>query len=241
MCFSQPFPSRKRAGLTEKIWIMLQSKLYAITDPQLSNCTHVEIVERMLAGGVRIIQLRDKELRSKEFFDAARDCLKLTQAAKAILIINDRVEIAQAAGVDGVHLGQDDLSVEEARAVLGANKIIGISTHSIAQVEAALKTSANYIAVGPVYSTTTKEDADPVVGLELVKQARALTSLPIVAIGGITLERVPEVISAGALSIAMISALYPLPEFSKNDFAAMMSAKPDIEGSVKKILEVLGE
>ena len=220
---------------------MLNSKLYAITDPQLSNYTHVEIVERMLAGGARIIQLRDKESGSKEFFDDARDCLKLTQAAKALLIINDRVEIARAAGADGVHLGQEDLSVEEAREVLGANKIIGISTHSLAQVEAAIKTSANYLAVGPIYATTTKEDADPVVGLELVKQARALTSLPIVAIGGINLERAPAVIAAGASSVAVISALYPLPEFSKNDFAAMMSAKPDIEGSVRKFLEVLGE
>ncbi len=220
---------------------MLNSKLYAITDTQLSNCTHVEIVERMLAGGARIIQLRDKELGSKEFFDAARDCLKLTQAAKALLIINDRIEIARAAGADGVHLGQTDLSVSEAREALGANKIIGISTHSLAQVGAAIKTSANYIAVGPIYSTTTKEDADPVVGLEFVKQARALTSLPIVAIGGISLARTPEVIAAGASSVAVISALYPLPEFPKNDFAAMMSAKPDIESSVRKFLEVLGK
>ena len=220
---------------------MLQSKLYAITDTQLSNCTHVEIVERMLAGGARIIQLRDKELGSKEFFDATRECLKLTQAAKALLIINDRIEIARAAGADGVHLGQTDLSVAEAREALGANKIIGISTHSLAQVEAAIKTSANYIAVGPIYSTTTKEDADPVVGLELLKQARALTSLPIVAIGGINLERAQEVISAGASSVAVISALYPMPEFPKNDFAAMMSAKPDIESSVRKVLEVLGK
>ena len=218
---------------------MLNSKLYAITDPQLSNCTHVEIVERMLAGGARIIQLRDKESGSKEFFDAARDCLKLTQAARALLIINDRVEIAHAAGADGVHVGQGDLSVEEAREVLGAHKIIGVSTHSLFQFEAALKTSANYIAVGPVYLTTTKEDADPVVGLEFVKQARALTSLPIVAIGGINLTRAPEVIAAGTSSIAVISALYPMPEFPKNDFAAMMSAKPDIEGSVRKFLEVL--
>jgi thiamine-phosphate pyrophosphorylase len=218
---------------------MLNSKLYAITDTQLSNCIHVEIVERMLAGGARIIQLRDKELGSKEFFDAARDCLKLTQAARALLIINDRVEIAHAAGADGVHLGQGDLSVEEAREVLGAHKIIGVSTHSLLQFEAALKTSANYLAVGPVYSTTTKEDADPVVGLEFVKQARALTSLPIVAIGGINLTRAPEVIAAGASSVAVISALYPMPELPKNDFAAMMSAKPDIEGSVRKFLEVL--
>ena len=132
-------------------------KLYAITDRQWSNCTHEEIVRMLLDGGASFIQLRDKEA-SGRLLDQAMACLKLTRKAGATLIINDRVDVALTAGADGVHLGQDDLSVDEAREILGEDKIIGVSTHSIAQFRAALETSANYIAVGPVYPTITKEN-----------------------------------------------------------------------------------
>ncbi len=216
-------------------------KLYAITDTQLSNCTHPEIVTRMLAGGARIIQLRDKDLNAREMLEAVRECLKLTRPVRVPLIINDRVDVAMAADADGVHLGQEDLSVEEARALLGPKKIIGVSTHSIAQVEKALLTSANYVAVGPIFHTSTKVNPDPVVGLELVRQARQVTSLPLVAIGGITLERAPEVLAAGADSVAVISALYPMPELPSlaEDFARAISTKPDILGQVRKFVESL--
>ena len=208
-------------------------KLYAITDCQLSNCTNEEIVGKLLAGGARLIQLRDKDASSREMLDAARSCLKHTRAAGAILVVNDRVDIALTADADGVHLGQDDISVEEAREMLGDDKIIGVSTHSIDQFRAALETSADYIAVGPVFGTKTKENADPVVGLELVREAKALSDRPIVAIGGITPERSAEVIAAGADCVAVISALYPWPE--KLD----LMSKPDITGSVRRFLEVL--
>ncbi len=218
---------------------MILPKLYAITDTNLSNCSHVEIVERLLAGGARLIQLRDKEASAKETFEAAQSCLKLTRAAGATLLINDRVDVALAAEADGVHLGQEDLTVSEARALLGPNKIIGVSTHSLAQVEAAALTSANYIAVGPIFSTTTKTNPDSVVGLELLKQAGQLTSLPLVAIGGITLGSARAVLAAGAQSIAVISALYPLSSslsLSEN-FAQAMLAKPDIEATVRAFLQ----
>lgn len=219
---------------------MLSAKLYAITDTQLSNCSHAEIVTRLLAGGARLIQLRDKEASAKEMLDATRECLALTQAAGATLIVNDRVDVAMATDADGVHLGQEDLTVEEARALLGPDKIIGISTHSLAQVEAALTTSANYIAIGPIFTTTTKTNPDPVVGLELLRQARQRTSLPLVAIGGITLATAPEVLATGADSVAVISALYPPPTFSlAEDFARAMQAKPDIEGQVQRFLACL--
>jgi thiamine-phosphate pyrophosphorylase len=220
---------------------MLLPKLYAITDPQLSNYTHSEIVALLLAGGARLIQLRDKEASAKEMMEAARACLERTRAVGARLIINDRVDVAMVTEADGVHLGQEDLTVAEARALLGPKKIIGLSTHSLAQVEAALTTSVNYIAVGPIFTTTTKTNPDPVVGLELLRQARKLTSLPLVAIGGITLETAPEVLQAGADSIAVISALYPPPtQFSlAEDFAQALQAKPDIEGQVRKFLERL--
>lgn len=218
---------------------MIFPKLYAITDTELSNCSHVEIVERLLAGGARLIQLRDKEASAKEMFEAAQACLKLTRAVGAKLIINDRVDIAMAADADGVHLGQDDLIVAEARALLGPEKIIGISTHSIAQVEAALVTSANYIAVGPIFTTTTKANPDPVVGLELLKQARQLTSLPLVAIGGITLDSARAVLAAGTNSVAVISALYPLSSSLSlaENFSQAMLAKPDIAGQVRAFLQ----
>ncbi|MGE0131095.1 MAG: thiamine phosphate synthase [Blastocatellales bacterium] len=210
-------------------------KLYAITDCQLSNCTHEEIVRMMLAGGARLIQLREKEASSREMLDQARACLKLTREAGATLIINDRIDVALTAGAGGVHLGQDDMLVEDAREILGEDKIIGVSTHSIDQFRAALETSANYIAVGPVYQTKTKENPDPVVGLELLRKAKKLTDRPLVAIGGITLECALEVIAAGADSVAVISALYPWPE--KLD----LMSKPDINGSVQKFLEALRE
>lgn len=216
---------------------MLPAKLYAITDTQLSNCSHAEIVTRLLAGGALLIQLRDKEASAKEMLDATRECLELTRAAGATLIVNDRVDVAMATDADGVHLGQDDLTVEEARALLGPDKIIGISTHSLAQVEAALTTSANYLAIGPIFTTTTKTNPDPVVGLELLRQARQRATLPLVAIGGITLATAPEVLAAGADSVAVISALYPPPTLSlAEDFARAMLAKPDIEGQVKRFL-----
>ncbi len=218
---------------------MILPKLYAITDTELSNCSPVEIVERLLAGGARLIQLRDKEASAKEMFEAAQACLKLTRPAGTTLNINDRVDIAIAADADGVHLGQDDLTVAEARALLGPTKIIGISTHSVAQVEAALVTSANYIAVGPIFPTTTKINPDPVVGLELLRQARRLTWLPLVAIGGITLETAREVLVAGADSIAVISALYPLSSSLSlaENFAQAMLAKPDIAKQVGAFLQ----
>jgi len=209
------------------------SKLYALTDCQLSNCTHAEIVAQLLAGGARWIQLRDKEASAKELLEAARASLQLTRAAGARLIINDRVDVALTADADGVHLGQDDLTVAEAREILGPEKIIGLSTHSLEQARRALETSADYIAVGPVFPTTTKENPDPVVGLELVREARAITDRPLVAIGGITPERAPEVIAAGADSVAVISALYPFGEI--RDF----TTKPDIAGRVRAFLKSL--
>ena len=208
-------------------------KLYAITDRQWSNCTHEEIVRMLLDGGASLIQLRDKEASGRELLDQAIACLKLTREAGATLIINDRVDVALTAGADGVHLGQDDLSVAEAREILGEDKIIGVSTHSIDQFRAALETSANYIAIGPIFPQLTKENPAPVVGLEMVREARKLTDRPLVAIGGINLGRAPEVIEAGADCVAVISALYPLPE--KVD----LGSKPEITMAVRQFLEIL--
>ncbi|MFM7562292.1 MAG: thiamine phosphate synthase, partial [Planctomycetota bacterium] len=187
-------------------------KLYGITDRGLANASNVEIARRMLEGGARLIQLRDKSATARELFDSAREMMGMVRAVGGRLIVNDRVDVALTAEVDGVHLGQGDLTVAEAREILGSEKIIGISTHNRAQFEEALETSADYIAVGPIFTTTSKENPDPVVGLELLREARGLTDRPIVAIGGIDLTSAAEVIAAGADSVAVISALYPWPE-----------------------------
>src|SRR5262245_38902577 len=213
--------------------MMRLPKLYAITDRQWSNCTHEEIVRMFLDGGANLIQLRDKEASGRELLDQAIACLKLTRKAGATLIINDRVDVALTAGADGVHLGQDDLSVDEARAILGEDKIIGVSTHSIAQFRAALETSANYIAVGPVDPTITKEKHAASVGLERYREARKLTDRPLVAIGGISQTRASEVIEAGADCVAVISALYPLPE------KVNLGSKPEITIATRNFLEIL--
>jgi len=208
-------------------------KICGITDRAISNLGHDEIVREMIAGGARLIQLRDKEAGGVEFLDAARKSLSLTRAAGAVLIVNDRVEVALTTDADGIHLGQEDMPVEEAREMLGDEKIIGISTHTIDQVKAALETSADYIAVGPVYPTASKADPDPVVGLELVRSARALTDRPLVAIGGINHDRALEVLSAGADCLAVISAFYPWPEKLE------LASRPDIAGSVRRMIELI--
>ncbi|MCW5969480.1 MAG: thiamine phosphate synthase [Blastocatellales bacterium] len=191
--------------------IAVLDRLYAVTDRQLARLENREIVARLLVGGARLIQLRDKQANARHLLDDARIALKLTRAAGARLIVNDRVDVALAADADGVHLGQDDLAVEEARAILGPEKIIGLSTHTLEQFREGLLTSADYLAVGPVYTTKTKDDASPVVGLEMVRRAHELADRPLVAIGGITRQRAREVIDAGADTIAVISALYPPP------------------------------
>jgi thiamine-phosphate diphosphorylase len=190
-------------------FVILLPRLYAITDRRLAGCGAEENVSRLLSAGVRLIQLRDKEATARELLDSARSCLALTRHAGALLIVNDRVDVALAAGADGVHLGQDDLSVEDARRLLGPGRIIGISTHSMLQFELALKTPATYVAIGPIFSTETKQAAEAPVGLQLLAAARRAADRPVVAIGGISIERAKSVYEAGADSVAVISGLYP--------------------------------
>ena len=195
-------------------------KLYAITDQKLAGCDHTKIVAAILAGGGKLIQLREKTLSTKEFYKVAIESLALTRQNGACLIINDRVDIAQILGADGVHLGQDDLSPEKARLILGDNAIIGLSTHSLAQALIADKLPIDYIALGPIFPTLTKPEAcngvsTGWVGLNLLKEVCANVSKPVVAIGGITLERARDVINAGASSVAVISDLVKFSNISQ--------------------------
>lgn len=183
-------------------------KLYPITDRRLSGLSHAEQVERLCEGGARLVQLREKHLSPREFYSEAEGALRVARGRGAKLIINDRADIALALGADGVHLGQDDMPPEAARALLGRGAVIGFSTHGVEQSVAAARLPVDYVAIGPVFATSSKENPDPTVGLEGVRLARrAVGRVPLVAIGGITRENAPSVLDAGADSVALIGAL----------------------------------
>jgi thiamine-phosphate pyrophosphorylase len=194
---------------------MLLSPLYPILDASylhsfddIGRRAHLRDVAGALAGaGVTMLQYRNK---LDDDAQVLRDATWLRETAPASLriILNDRAHLVRESSCDGVHIGQTDLSPESARALLGPDQILGLSTHNAAQIRAGDLTSADYLAIGPVYATGSKADAEAVVGLEGVRQARALTVRPLVAIGGITLARAAEVRAAGADSVAVISALF---------------------------------
>ena len=162
--------------------------------------------QELAAGGVTLLQYRNKVGNARQTLEQARQ-LKHRLGDSVRLIMNDRADLCLAAEFDGIHLGQDDLSPEGARKVIGESLWLGVSTHNAEQVTKADKTSADYIAIGPVFSTASKANPDPVIGLEGVRQARALTRKPLVAIGGITRANCRSVIEAGADSVAVISDL----------------------------------
>jgi thiamine-phosphate pyrophosphorylase len=189
------------------------SKLYPITDSQISGLSHADQVSLLSAGGASMIQLREKKLSPREFYVQAEHAVAVAHAAGVRVIINDRVDLAIAAKADGVHLGQDDLPPEAARKLLGPKAIIGFSTHNIEQVRRAACMPIDYIAIGPIFATTSKEKPEPTVGLEGLRQVRDVAGpFPVVAIGGITQTNAAAVISAGAAAIAVIGALLRQPE-----------------------------
>jgi thiamine-phosphate pyrophosphorylase len=161
-------------------------------------------------AGVRWLQYRDKRASDAAMVERMRELRAIFPSGEAMLLLNDRVHLCEAVGADGVHIGQEDMAAKQARKILGTERLLGVSTHNVTQLRAALKTgAADYLAIGPVFATGSKDNPDPVVGLEGVKAARALTRLPLVAIGGITSENGRAVIEAGADSVAVISGLLP--------------------------------
>jgi thiamine-phosphate pyrophosphorylase len=193
---------------------LLLPKLYPITDVRLSGLSHAEQVLRLSAGGATLVQLREKHLSSpREFYDEAARALRLARERGVRLIINDRVDIALALRADGVHLGQDDLSPEAARRLLGEEAIIGFSTHNLLQAREAARLRVDYIAIGPIFNTSSKENPDPPVGLDNLSRVRqAVGSIPLVAIGGITRENALAVLDRGADAVAVIGALLARPD-----------------------------
>lgn len=198
-------------------------RFYPILDAEIAGPRTLQIAAALADAGVELLQIRDKNSSSRRFHETCVELLKILRERarpnkKVRLIVNDRADIAAMCHAAGVHVGQEDISVDAARAVLNAGgearpakTLIGVSTHNLPQLRAAARTSADYIAIGPIFSTASKKNHDPVVGLAFIARARRLTKKPLVAIGGITLENAKSVWRAGADSVAVISDFLAAP------------------------------
>ena len=203
-------------------------RLYAILDPGCFSDSEAMFAaaEELVGGGVTLLQYRNKSGNARVMLEEARE-LKGLVGSQVRLIMNDRADLCLAADFDGVHVGQDDLSAEAARRIIGSGtdeyrRWLGVSTHNPEQLAMADKTSADYLAIGPVFATSSKANPDPVVGLGGVRRARQLTQKPLVAIGGITRGNAREVIEAGADTVAVISDLIREPRKSAEEFLAIL-------------------
>jgi thiamine-phosphate pyrophosphorylase len=186
-----------------------KNRLYPLTDRQLSGLSHAEQVSQLAENGVTLVQLREKTLSPLEFFAEAKAALHIARESGMKIIINDRVDIALALKADGVHIGQEDLPPEAARCLLGADVIIGFSTHNPEQARLAAKLPVDYIAIGPIFATDTKRASHPPVGLPGLRLVRdAVGQIPLVAIGGITSLNCQDVLNAGADAVAIIKDLW---------------------------------
>ncbi len=222
-----------RPGLRDSMIVL--PRLYAIVDSSARESTQdlLAYAEELAAAGVTLIQYRNKSGNARVMLEQARELKKrfgshpnvaktatLESATQGPvrLIMNDRADLCLAADFDGVHVGQEDLSPESVRGIIGPDRWLGVSTHNPEQIREADPTSADYLAIGPVFSTSSKDNPDPVIGLEGVRQARQLTRKPLVAIGGITRANAASVIEAGADSVAVISDLLRSPGKSAEEF-----------------------
>ena len=188
-------------------------RVYPLTDEKLSGLSHAEQVRWLSLGGATLVQLREKQMSPKEFYEQARAAVEVAKQCGVRLIINDRVDVALAVGAHGVHLGQDDMPPEAARKLLGEQAIVGYSTHNVEQAIEASKLPLDYLAIGPIFTTSTKSNTAPVLGLEGLHAVRqAIGDFPLVAIGGLTSANARDVIEAGADSVAVISALLANPD-----------------------------
>jgi thiamine-phosphate pyrophosphorylase len=201
--------------------------VYLITDPVLTGARSViETVEAAIAGGATVIQLRDPEAKTRALVEEARAILALTKAAGVPFIVNDRIDVALAAGADGVHVGQSDMTVADARRLIGPDPILGLSITSEADLDVSDLNGVDYLGVGPVFATTTKLDAAPPISAGGLEAIAARTTLPIVAIGGLHAGNAADAIAAGAHGIAVVSAI---------------CAAPDPEAATRELLEIVRE
>jgi thiamine-phosphate pyrophosphorylase len=186
--------------------------LYAILDPDLAPAPLTTLASTLADAGVRLMQLRDKRGSAARIHSQAKELQAVLAPRGVRFIVNDRSDIAAITDSGGVHVGQEDLPAEEARRICGNSRWVGVSTHNLAHLREAGLTSVDYIAVGPIFPTGTKEKPDPVVGLEFLRAARQMTAKPLVAIGGITIESAAELFRAGADSVAIIRDLLAAPD-----------------------------
>jgi thiamine-phosphate pyrophosphorylase len=190
--------------------------IYPITDKELSNRTsHLSILKELVRGGAQLVQVRDKFTPVSELLPDLLRCVEFASSRGVTLIVNDRCDLVLASAAAGVHLGQEDLPPQTARAILGPEKVIGCSANSLAQVRKSQHLPIQYVGFGPVYATSTKKDAPPVVGLRRLAQACKASSIPIVAIGGIGLGQIREVREAGVASSAVVSALMKATDIAR--------------------------
>jgi thiamine-phosphate pyrophosphorylase len=204
--------------------------LYAILDPGLSSIPIAAVADRLADAGVQLMQLRDKRGLPARTCSLAKELVAILSSRSVRLIVNDRPDVAAMAASGGVHVGQEDLPPEEARRICGTPLWVGVSTHNPEQLRAADLSSADYIAVGPIFPTVTKENPDPVVGVDFLKVARKLTRKPLVAIGGITLESASDVFRAGADSVAVIRDLLADPDPGARAQEYLAVAKRSLSG-----------
>jgi thiamine-phosphate pyrophosphorylase len=203
---------------------MLQlPRLYPILDPACfpDGREMFAAAEELAAAGITLLQYRYKQGTARQMLDEAHE-LRSRLAPRVKLIMNDRADLCLAAAFDGLHVGQDDLSPEAARVIIGPARWLGVSTHNPEELAEADKTSADYLAIGPVFATTSKANPDPVVGLEGIRRARELTHKPLVAIGGITRANARSVFDAGADTVAVISDLVRDPRKSAEEFLRVL-------------------
>jgi thiamine-phosphate pyrophosphorylase len=196
-------------------------RIYPITDIELSGLPHAIQLERLARGGASLIQLREKHLSAQDFHDEAIEAIAIAKQLGVTVIINDRPDIALATGAHGVHLGHDDMPPDAARNLLGPDAIIGYSTHNIDQALAAIKLPIDYLAIGPIYATTTKTDTAPVLGPDALRGVReAIGDFPLVGIGGINHSNARHVIEAGADCVAVISSVVSdsnfIPDYTRS-------------------------
>ena len=204
-------------------WRDQAGRLYAILDASCFSSAQLlfESAEELASAGLKVIQYRNKSADVRTILQQARE-LKVRIGLRTKLLMNDRSDLCLAAEFDGVHVGQDDLSPDSARKIVGPNRLLGMSTHNPEQVAEADGTSADYIAIGPVFATASKVNPDPIVGLAGVRRARELTSKPLIAIGGINRQNCLSVIEAGADSIAVISDLVRDTRKSAEEFLRIL-------------------
>ena len=201
--------------------------IYGITFSRNSlNRSNIEIVKEMIKSGIKIIQYREKDLTLKQMLEECYIIRRLTKASDVTFIVNDHIDIAKIVDADGVHIGQDDLPIKDVRSILGNRKIIGLSTHSQKQALQAVRDGADYIGVGPIYRTKTKDNVCPPVGYNYLEWVSKNIDLPFVAVGGIKRSNLAQIIKRNAKSVALVSEI---------------TGSLDIEKTVKEILEIIKE